>query len=377
MSSAKLIFKPSKVFKNGTSPVLIQIIHKRKQYTKQILKIKAKNFDHENMKVKNSIKGHKAMNLLLERELLKANKYLLDCELKDEKPNPNLFFSGFIDKKPLTEVLKDKAKLCKSVRTAEKFTVLSNKVNEYDKNASVNFDKEWIEGFNYYWMKKGNASTTRERDLRMLRSINRDAFKGFKMPSKKSLKVKLDPEEVKKLEETNYKLRSVQIAVDMWLFSYYHWGIRVHNLLTLKYENIDNGFLKYYTQKKPAKYHEIKLNQKGLKILEKYSGESKFNYIFPVTQFEQSDKNDFLKHIESKTAVLNMNIKKACQEAKINKKISMHTARHTAAFILDQKGVPMQYIQDILGHENRATTENYVKSLKKFDKLNDKIDGLL
>lgn len=377
MSSAKIIYKPSKVFTDGKSPVLIQIIHNRKQYTKQILKIEAHNFDSEAMKVKKKVKGHKAMNMLLDRELLKANQYLLDCQIKGINPNPKLFFKGFLNRKPLTEVLKDRAKLCKNVRTGEKYNVLSNKVKEYDKNATVDFTREWVEGFNHFWKEKGNASTTRERDLRMLRSINKSAFNGFKMPSKKSLKIKLELDEIAKLENTKYSKESLQIAVDMWLFSYYHWGIRVHNLLTLKDENIDDGYLKYHTQKKPSKYHEIKINEKGLRIIERYSGCSRFNYIFPVVTKKLSEKIEFYKHIESKTTILNKNIKKACIEAKVNKKISMHTARHTAAYILDQKGVPMGFIQDILGHENRATTENYVKSLKKFDRLNNKIDGLL
>jgi integrase len=51
-----------------------------------------------------------------------------------------------------------------------------------------------------------------------------------------------------------------------------------------------------------------------------------------------------------------------CKKAGV-KSFSFHALRHSGASILDHENVPLATIQKILGHENRSTTEGYVRSI--------------
>jgi site-specific recombinase XerD len=47
------------------------------------------------------------------------------------------------------------------------------------------------------------------------------------------------------------------------------------------------------------------------------------------------------------------------------RKIVPHSARHSLASLLEEKGVPIRYIQDLLGHSDLETTKGYLHSTEK------------
>ncbi len=57
--------------------------------------------------------------------------------------------------------------------------------------------------------------------------------------------------------------------------------------------------------------------------------------------------------------------KKINREHNFNKKVTPHTFRRTRAIHLLDKGVNVMYIQELLGHDNITTTQEYAKVIEK------------
>jgi len=62
---------------------------------------------------------------------------------------------------------------------------------------------------------------------------------------------------------------------------------------------------------------------------------------------------------------LSKQITHAIRQAKINKKASTHTFRHTIATQLLLSGYDIRTVQELLGHSDVATTEIYTHVLKQ------------
>ena len=189
-------------------------------------------------------------------------------------------------------------------------------------------------------------------------AINKDMFELKKYPFRKykikymeSKRGHLTPEELEQLEKVAPKLqRTLRRTLDMFLFSSYT-GLRFSDIVSIKHDNfhlIDDKLWLIYSSVKTDVNVRLPLfllfDGKALAIYERYS-RRRSKTLFDVSISANSNVNKQLKRI--------------CQLAGIDKKLSFHMARHTNATLLLYNGANITTVQKLLGHKSVRTTEIY------------------
>ena len=130
----------------------------------------------------------------------------------------------------------------------------------------------------------------------------------------------------------------------------YGMGLRVSELVNLKITDIDSKRMQVLvSQGKGKKDRYVVLPESILAQLRAYYLENKpKEYLFEGQYGGQYS-------VRSVQQVF----KKAMQKAKINKKIGVHSLRHSYATHLIEQGVDIRFVQDLLGHNNIKTTMVY------------------
>jgi integrase/recombinase XerD len=144
----------------------------------------------------------------------------------------------------------------------------------------------------------------------------------------------------------------------------YSAGLRVSEIINLMWENIDfNRNIIHLKRAKGKKDRIVMLSQKIKESLQTLS-QNKSGYIFVTNRGGKYTQRTIQKIIEN-----------AAKKAKIKKKITPHTLRHSFATHLLEAGTDIRYIKDLLGHSNISTTLIYTKvSNKDISKIKSPLD---
>lgn len=189
--------------------------------------------------------------------------------------------------------------------------------------------------------------------------------KGISLKFPESLKQGLDKEEIlslKNVDLTNYP--KMNDARNTWLMSFYFAGMRVSDVLKLRWSDIDNDRLKYRMGKN-QKVLSIKIPQGADSIIESYIAQKEENdgLIFPYLKGIQNWEDEWLiqRKVSYSTKTINKYLKRTGILIGLDKPISTHIARHSFGSIAGDK-IPIQTLQKLYRHSDIKTTINYQKS---------------
>ncbi|MGI4886073.1 MAG: tyrosine-type recombinase/integrase [Janthinobacterium lividum] len=400
MASLKLVLK-AKANKDGLFPIAIRIIKNRKaSYIHLGHYVAADQWDLAAQRVKGSHPSAKRLNNFLLKKLSEA----MDKSLEVEGQRADVSVKAIRQKiKPSTGVT--------FVPQAEAYLALLKKAGKYNRVAAerVNFNRfmrftghdvsfadittGMLERFQAFLAATG---TIGERSISNTLSFVRDVYnramqaelvdakfypfgKGktmIKIPS--SVKVGLSVEEVRKMEAHRFENPRHQHVVNLWLFSYYNAGMRVSDLLRLRWQDIQDGRL-HYVMGKNNKSGSVKLHEKALAILEQYEAArtKDTDYIFPeLCGLETAAKYEVQRKIAHKVTKFSDYLTHTIAPMLgINKKLSMHLARHSFAAIAGDK-INIRALQALYRHSNVATTIGYMGNFQT-KSADDALDAVL
>ena len=198
------------------------------------------------------------------------------------------------------------------------------------------------------------ASAVAIADIKIEENIDDDANRSIKY---------LTIEELSKLVclDGNLINKKQSNVLDMFLFALYACGMRVSDVLTLRWSDIDFEKKKLYKiQVKTRGRNIIPLTDKAIEILEKWKGRHKV-FVFGLLpdDFNLKDEDRLRTRRNSITSTINKRLKSISKNAQLDKKVTFHMARHSWAVAALEQGMQMSMISSLLGHTSTAITEVY------------------
>ncbi|CAZ97325.1 MULTISPECIES: tyrosine-type recombinase/integrase [Zobellia] len=212
--------------------------------------------------------------------------------------------------------------------------------------------KRLIESFNYDFIVRRNKSISYQNQCisgikKYLFYLGKrvDEFHLERPQKERKLPVVLSMEEIKRLFEviTNIKHRTLLSLI-------YSGGLRVGEAINLKIRDIDSKrMLIHIKGGKGKKDRYTLLSESFLRLLRDYYKIYRpKEYLFEgqgAAKYSSASAQRILKH--------------AVEKARINKRITLHTLRHSFATHLLENGTDIRYIQELLGHNSPKTTMIY------------------
>ena len=181
---------------------------------------------------------------------------------------------------------------------------------------------------------------------------------------RRSLPVALTVNEINHLLDqpnTNKKLGLRDRAL---LETLYATGIRVSELINLKFNDLHEELKLIKVFGKGSKERLIPISEVALSWIDSYKEKVRDPLILKVGQ-----NCDFIFLNSRGTALTRQAvwqiIKKYCNMAGIQKNVTPHTLRHTFATHLLENGADLRVVQEILGHSDISTTQIYTNLSQK------------
>lgn len=270
-------------------------------------------------------------------------------------------------------------------------TKANNKPKTEGKELPLKFTEitiDWLKKYEKWLLDNKKSYTTISMYMRALQSILNDGIKQnylsqakypfgkgkYEIPTENGRKLALTLAQIGEVMKHQLNTEIEQQYRDLWFFSYLCNGINMVDMLKLKYANIANGEIAFYRQKtirnvKVKKKIEVTLLPQMQTIIDKWGNpdRSPSNYIFPFITDGLSpvDEQRIVKNI---TRAINNKMQNIGEALGIGN-ISTYTARHSFATVLKRSGANVAFISESLGHTDLNTTENYLASFEKDERI--------
>lgn len=198
----------------------------------------------------------------------------------------------------------------------------------------------------------------------------------------------LSMEQLQALKEAAERARfdRTRDFVDMFLFSVYCGGLRVSDLISLKWDEIDmeNRMIQHIQVKNHSRKTvrlTIPMPDGAVGILERWNGKNE-NYVFGMLddEFDLGDEERFIQVKTSRTRTINQSLAALGEKIGLPFRLHIHCARHTFGTLGLNACHDIKAISTLMGHSSTVITEKVYASvlpntLKKVvdEKLNFKI----
>jgi integrase len=380
-------------------------VNRKRSYLQLSKNIDPEHWDAHAEKLNSKHPKHKQLNRLIRKKYGEIEDYILEMDSTNKSYTAIQVMDAIKNNKEkqtffelAKEHIEDLTKLEKHNRAISDQSKI-NRIKEFAKNENLSFEE-----IDEYFLKKlkiylAGTGTISERSIMNIYVLIRLLYnngirknlvdqkfypfgKGkIKIKYPETIKIGLDEMEIRKIKELDLsQYPEISKTRDVFLFSFYLAGIRIGDVLSMKWKDIVDDRI-YYKMGKNNKTVSLKTPAQITEILSHYKKDkvSNSDYIFPhfknVTKKNsekvlkkdskkesKKESKKFSKKIytatKTQTKKLNANLKKLGVMAEIDKKITNHIARHSFGNIAGDKVSP-QMLQKLYRHTHLSTTIGY------------------
>lgn len=382
MPSAKLKLKTSQVLKNGSHPIIIQVLKDTKKsiITLGLTCVKSEWND------KSNLPKNRRLSLICQKSLLEVEELIFEGEEKgwSAKKITNIYSGKDTKKLMMFNYMSE-------INFSSKQGVSTNTTDQYFRSKFVKFLNGKDIAFtdltfqllnDYKKFLEESGIKTAYRYLSYLRqvynfAVENDEFVPKSNPFKKSL---FNFKELESSINRNLSLKQVSDlfkidnskflnsykdqALDFWKFCFLMRGINLIDLSMIKREDIQGEYYVMVREKlktKTSQKQRIKIFPEAREILNKYSDKSN-EYVFPIFSNGQNkdlNKEDY-KTYKYKKNTLNENLKRIGKEIKSEFILTSMSSRYSFINIAKSEGIPFLFLQELIGHKTLTTTDIYL-----------------
>lgn len=400
MANITLRIRQDRINKQGTLPIEILIFHQGNNRTISLKRrVRAEHWDDVRKVVKGGDPREKQItNSIIKRETARLQSLIDKCLLKDERMDLSAIVSQYRGKKGDSSTLVDflhnyieANPKNLQFNTLRYYKTCLERLREFDLNVKLtDVDEAWLGRFEKFLKENGNSQNTVFNRLKVVRKmlrlarregrINHYPFEYYTIRTEDTKRAFLSMEELGKLRELQGLPPSYELIRDIYVFSATTGGIRFGDLCLLSKDNIIEikGDMRLeFRNEKTDDIISFRVPISSQQIISKYWADES-DQVFPLLKDVPDKESELKQVISNANAYANKVLKILAKKAKISKRITMHTARHTWATISLNNDISTEVVGKILGHRNLKTTQIYTNILdKRKDEAIDKWDDIL
>lgn len=402
MATVKLVLHKSSMFKDGTYPLVFQIIHNRRKkiiYTKY--RIAEVNLDINNGKVRyvddgclsrtivQSINRDNRRQLREIMDRIEKFEYLgVDYSVNDLDNSRSSRHSPYLMQYIQTQINDKLVERKEGTASAYRNTLMS--MTKYLKGRDIrvsNVTPAFVRKYESFLTTNEASVNTISFYMRNLKTIfnalinennysQENPFRVTRTSISKTTKRALLRKELIRLVELTFDLKTeshLEFARDIFMFSYYTRGMSLVDIIYLKKSQIvDNVIL--YTRKKSKQQIKIKVTKNIQELITKYDNNS--DSVFPILDI--ASPRSLYAQYRLALGRINHNLKTVGEYAKLSVPLTSYMARHSWATQAKEVGTPISVISEGLGHTSEQTTRIYLKEFDSsvIDKVNELVTKL-
>lgn len=403
MVSIKLKLNESRIRKDGTYPLVFQVIYRRQKkliYTDY--KLRTENFDSATgivISSENYLSSPQEVSRMNKKLKKQRNRILSQIEelkrIREEFTVSDIVTRYFGEPDVLNllvffdECIKRKQAIKKDgIAAAYKSTRSSLK--KYLKDTDINMgkiDKKFVVGYEHFLAQRKASENTIKYYIRNFRSVYNAAvndghhfkkdypFLHLHVSPAKTVKRALSDEKLRQLYRTKLPEGSeAEKFRDFFFFSFFAQGMAFVDIVRLKKENIKNGILTYNRYKSKQKV-QVKITEHMQDLINKYQSDNE--YVFNM--INESLATSVYSQYRVALVKANRCLKKIGKKLGFEIPLTTYVARHTWAMGAKNSGAPLLVISEGLGHKSQNTTLIYLKELdvSVLDVVNRKVSNIV